>query len=458
MKVAWIVLDSLSFEATPFAPNGPDTMPNLQSLTQEHGVLFKRAYSPGISSASSHGSFFTGHLPSRTGMHSVNSYFDGKLATIADAAPSNTNSLLISSNPFIFRGLDAGFDVADDIQMRKNYLLFEDAKDPMQYNYSQDEEDILSSYYEFVFSEGNYLKNFLNGASYKINQLFSSITGEVEMYQYTDHINKKIREWIQSYTNYLIVANFMHVHAPLDASDEAIKKFVNPKYTDELPIGERGHDVHEAVKSGDDQVGDLMYDLYKASIWDADRKIAPVIEELREDGAFVVVTADHGNWFRRRSELDERRIHVPLVIFPPNETQPEEINHTVNIRCLPKTTAIHNEGFKNQFPGYDLLNVNQDQVSFTEDFIEDDAKGNPVSVHSDDNTEFSHYITAIKGDARVNQEKGEFKTIRGSQNEVAKLQEKIMSHSNRDSKTQSKSISRENSEVRSRLKELGYLE
>lgn len=452
MKVAWIILDSLSFEATPFATDGPPTMPELEALTRENGVLFTSAYSPGISSASSHGSFFTGRHPSASGMHSVHSYYDGEYDTIAHGASSDTKSLLISSNPFIFRGLDEGFDKSDDIALRNNYMIFNDATDPKNHRF-----DNVSGYLEFIRSNGNIMKNLVNGLSYKIDSLSSRISNSVEMYQYTDYINERINEWTSLQDDYLIVANYMHAHAPLDATEKAIQRFVSSQNLSNLPIGERGHDVHEAVKNGNERIGELMYNLYKASIWDLDQKVAPTVEALRRDGAFVVVTADHGNWFRRKSELDERRIHVPLIIFPPNEDEHQTIDYTVNIRALPKTTVKHNTNFTTDFPGYDLLSVSKDKLSITEELIGKNVSGNPVSAYGETNPDFDWYVSVIKNGARVNSSAGAFKRIRGDDATIAELKERLERHLNKEPKVSPHPGRDRNPEMEDRLRALGYI-
>jgi len=60
-----------------------------------------------------------------------------------------------------------------------------------------------------------------------------------------------------------------------------------------------------------------MSTLLRATIWDTDRKVARLVESLIDEGAFVVVTADHGNCEDMGAEEDPNTSHtlnkVPLI-------------------------------------------------------------------------------------------------------------------------------------------------
>ena len=114
MDAVWLILDSLSFDETPFAADGPKTMPGLADLADERGVVFTSAYAPGPLSPSSHAAMFTGALPSTTGMHEAHPYFDGSCRTIAEALTPTHTSHLISMNMWLSQGLADGFDKYED--------------------------------------------------------------------------------------------------------------------------------------------------------------------------------------------------------------------------------------------------------------------------------------------------------------------------------------------------------
>ncbi|WP_229124532.1 sulfatase-like hydrolase/transferase [Halapricum desulfuricans] len=459
MDVLWIVLDSLSFEATPWAQDGPDTMPLLEDLASEQGTVFTNAYSPGPTSPSSHSSFFTGELPSQTGMHEANPYLKEDIRTIEDFLEHE--SLAISSNPFVFNGLCKNFDHTDDLRDR-GFMIFEDASDPITDfdDYGGDsniigsilegigfENSVIEEYLNFVLSDGKPIRSLANGLSFKING--SEMAPEDGQHRFARTITNHVREFMKRDPDIFTFANYMDAHAPLNISEEALNEFSPTKSIDELPIGVRGQTVHESTDTG---LSEQMFDLYKAVIWDLDRIITPLVRDAVESGSFVVITADHGNWFRRDRELDEERIHVPLVIFSPYR-EPGEIEETVNLRSLPKTTADE-LGIDNDFDGYNLLDVSEDKLSVTELIHDPSNPGSPVEPFGQSNQSIRHDIAVVKGDSRMDYVDG-FKKVRGD------LDEELKDHIR---KIRSEDVTFEptndsaDSDRKDRLRQLGYLE
>lgn len=459
MNALWIVLDSLSFEATPWAQDGPDTMPLLEDLASKEGTVFTRAYSPGPTSPSSHSSFFTGKLPSQTGMHEANPYLKDDVQIIEDSLEHE--SLAISSNPFVFNGLCDNFDQTDDLRSRE-FMIFENASDPISdfddYGGNLNfigrilegmgfENSVIQEYMNFVFSDGKPIRSLANGLSFKFYG--SEIAPEDIEHRFAQTITNRVREFMDRNSPRFTFANYMDVHAPLNISEEALNEFSPTKSIDELPIGVRGQTIHEST---DTELSEQMFDLYKAVIWDLDRIIAPLVRDAVESESFVVITADHGNWFRRDRELDEERIHVPLVIFSPYR-EPGEIEETVNLRSLPKTTADELD-IDNDFDGYNLLDVSEDKLSVTELIHDPNNPGSPVEPFGQSNQSIRHDIAVVKGDSRMDYVDG-FKKVRGN------LDEELKDHIR---KIRSEDVTFEptndsaDSDRKERLRQLGYLE
>ncbi|QCC51731.1 sulfatase-like hydrolase/transferase [Halapricum salinum] len=459
MDAVWIILDSLSFDATPFDDDGPETMPNIKSLATKHGTIYTEAYSPGPTSPSSHSSFFTGELPSRTGMHEATPYYDEEYPTIVQRLSDTHRTFMISSNPFIFNGLDKGVDMYDDF-LQKQYLVFESATDPRDVPKSSTDSkiDLLR---KVVFEGGKPLRSFVNGLSlYYKNSKGQSLLPEDspdddEKYQYADTTNNRIKEFLsQSSGDSFVIANYMDIHAPLDASSESVKKF-SDKPRDELPVGVRGQDVHREVTEGNTELGEDMYDLYKATITDTDRKIYPLVKELVEDDTFVVITADHGNWFRRSRDLERKRIHVPLIIFSPNHEGGRVVDHTVNLRSLPKTTMMALRGDDGGFSGADLLSIKEDQLSITEFIHNSKADGSPVTPTGSMDARYDFAL--IRGDARVDHIDGEFVERSGKSADLHDLREtgEELVDQNYQTGNEGADVT---TEAQDRLRELGYID
>lgn len=460
MDVVWVILDSVSFESTPFAEGGPETMPKLEELAGEHGIIYTQAYAPGPTSPSSHSSFFTGERPAVTGMHEANPYFTQSIETIANSLDDHL-SLAISSNPFIFNGLCDGFDVVDDLRSR-DFMLFENASDPITDGAQHFSKSRAEQYLQFLFKNGKPIRSLLNGLSYKVyrRRLGGSMPKDAPLdsrdYQFAKTMTNRVQDFLSgSSEDAFVFANYMDAHAPLNASDDAIQRFAPNQSRRTLPIGVRGQEIHSRILDGNTEIGERMYDLYHAAIWDLDRIVAPLIRSAVEAGSFVVITADHGNWFNRENELDEERIHVPLILFAPNES-PRVVKQTVNLRSLPRTTMEVVTGSDGSFGGIDMTSVSENQLSITELIHDPETPGRPVEPYGNSDQSIQYDIAAIKDGNRVDFLDGEFKIIH-DQDGIGELKNRIREL--RATYVEFDPVNNKSDPDRDeRLRQLGYLE
>lgn len=451
MDIAWFIVDSLSFEATPFADDGPATMPNLAALADKHAVSFTNAYVPGPSSPSSHGSFLTGELPSVTGMHEAHPFFDGSVPTIAEALADTHRSFMISANPFIFNGLYRGFNEIEDLKTTRN-PIFPEATDPITFNHI-DNGLGLAKLYSYIFNDGKPLRSVLNAVGHKLGRQRNRTE-----WRLAETISGRVRDFLNRDGNRFAVANYMEVHPPIDASDEALDRWAKGYNREELPIGVEGSKIYERIQSESEYEGEDMYALYLASIWDIDRHLGPLVEDLLAKDTFIVVTADHGNWFRRDGDLDEERIHVPLLIFDPS-TDAGQVSKTVNIRSLPRTTLTamdHSDA--ESFSGTSLLDVVEDQRSITEFIHNDTETGVPVTPSGElgAKDEIVYKIAAIKGNARVDFDGEQVTVIREDSTYEDELRATIDEFRESSLSTTNDDIDYDES-TQQRLEDLGYL-
>lgn len=376
--VVWVILDSVSFAATPFAPEGPNTMPKLSALASEEGVVYTRAYSPGPASPSAHGSMFTNRLPSTTGTHEASPGYDGRFETIAGTL-SERPSLLVSPNPFLFDGLDADFDVTVDLGGRR--------RGDTSVEWSV-EEDATESVIEEVSSS-----DFVPP---------SAPDGD-ERFRNAGHVNACIDRFRKVCDGEsFVVANYMDAHPPYVPTSTSLDQFAGDRANEDLPIGVPGHELptHEATASEFEKAATTT--LYHATVHDLDMEVAPLIRDFLGDGTAVIVTADHGNWVDSPLALDEQLINVPLIVFAPDYL-PETVDYTVSIRDLPSTT-MDILGRENPFPGESVLDVSGDRKSVSESIHEVGAE-TPVAVENS-GVEIQHDIVAIEGDTRVKRTDG----------------------------------------------------
>lgn len=457
MNIAWLILDSVSYSATSFADDGPDTTPELSRLSQQYdSAVFSRAYAPGIASPSSHSAFFTGRSPTATGMHEAYPRYIAEHPTIADALRTTHRSYLVSSNRFVFNGLERGFDEYANVlypdpvfDKAAEYTDFARFADPRSDQYVSSR---LRRYLRFALAGGNPVRSLINGLVFKMGE-------RTDEFRYAERINKRIREFgLANDSNpRFIVANYMDAHAPFDPSKEAIDEFAPDVPTSNLPIKESGTELNadlRAGESGAEERAERMLTLYRASIWDLDRKIAPVIDDLLDREWAVFVTADHGNWFRRLHELEDRRLHVPLIIYQPGEDVSRN-DCTVNISSLPKTTMALAGNDSVDFDGYDLRTVTEDQISITEGFFNPARGPSPVNIHGENSDEYIYQAALIKGDTKV-VIVGDDVSVEHPGTNQSELLELAESLRGRDASAQRESIEYDGVTER-RLEDLGYL-
>ena len=424
MDIVWLVVDSLSFRATPFARSGPETMPNLRELAASEGVTFTEAYAPGPLSPSSHAAMFTGELPSVTGMHEAHPYFDGQVPTIAERLRETHETYLFSLNMWLFQGLDRGFAHTKDFS--RQYLLFRDATDPLEYFRKHGiDGSRLEQFYKFATNEGKPLRSLLNYLNYRRTSgtVIPEEWGDPENYQYAAQINEELLSALDDGgRDSFIFANYMDVHPPYDASDEALERFAPDLGRADLPIGvDPERHITNEKKSYDPE---LMERLYRAAIWDFDRKMGPVLRRLVGTDTMVIVTSDHGIW-DHDTAYSENRLHVPLVIFAPDE-QPRTVDETVNLMSIPRTIMERATGRDGNFHGRSLLDLMEDQMSVTEVIHHPNEvyrKTGRVDVTKTvvSTAEVQRDLVLIKGDARVEYIGGIWNVTSGEEDTVAGL-------------------------------------
>jgi len=428
MDAVWLILDSLSFDTTPFAEDGPDTMPEFAALAETRGITFQNAYAPGPLSPSSHASFFTGELPSRVGMHEANPFFDGATETIAGMLSETHDTSLISVNNFLFTGLERDFDTHDDLTTK--YMVFEDGDDPREFGKRWSGDSRIDQYLSFVLESETPLKTFVNGASYMLRtklggqqyleDIPKKLGDDTENYQYAITINERIREALAKSGDQFVLANYMDVHPPLAPSEAALDAVVDIPH-DELPVGaptERTIDDDEKSFSVD-----AMDQLYRAAVWDLDRKVTPLVEKLLADDIFVVVTADHGRTYSTTPYSEERR-HVPLVLFHPDEDS-RVLDQTVDLRALPATTLSALD-ILHESDNRSLLQVSDDQVAITEIIYNEmalEAAGILVDHESTVDANTHHDIVLRQGRGTIELRDGARTSTTGTEDVIQKLTE-----------------------------------
>lgn len=428
MDAAWLVLDSVSWDATPFSEDGPATMPQLERLADEHATVFTDCYTSGTASPDSHSSFFTGRFPSQTGYHRGYYEYDGAYPTVADATDRTHESVLVTQNQYVL-GLGASFDTVVDVGGWAEYSPpFPEATNPDEESDLQ-QYGTLRRYVEFAKRDGKPIRSLINGVSYKYNDIFNE---ESYIDVATEEINAEIREHDSGGDPRFVVANYMGAHPPFAPTGEAIRNFTEAERIESLPVGEEVPYRH-SLESSQYDMADVR-PLYYASIWDLDRNVAPLVRDLLERGTVVFVLADHGTCVNYVDPLSETRTHVPLLVFTPGG-EGRRIPHTVNLRHIASTTtSLLNEHHPDVrlLPGRNLLETTADEVSITE-YIHYGRTGDPPAsntaiAHATE--ELVYRVAARKGGARVDYSDHDdsYEVVRGDETTTDELEAAIDEH------------------------------
>jgi len=447
MDVVWLLIDSLSFSSTSFASDGPDTTPELKTLADDHAVTFTDAYAPGPLSPSSHASMFTGKLPSAVGMHEAYPYFDQSNKTITERMAETHNTSLFSSNIWLFQGLERGFETTVDFSGPD--LPYPLATNPTDY-FDANVTPELHTIWRFLRSDGKPIRSLLNYAAYRRQSDRDKPNRRVS------RINNSIRKTrSETPSDDYVFANYMDIHPPLSASEEALERFASDVPDAELPVDvppERH--IKNTEKSYDVKA---MEQLYRAAIWDFDRALAPLVRDLVLDDVFVVVTSDHGIW-NRNTAYEDSRIHVPLLVFAPDEKS-RNITQTVNLRSLPRTIDQWVNG-ESEFDGVSLLDVESNQISVTEiihhpNEVYERTGRVDVTKSNHHNREIQRDIVLIQNGARVDHVDGEWMPS-GEASAANRLREHGEEILSRPVLMGDRELTYDDA-VRERLEELGYM-
>jgi len=450
MDCVWLIFDSLSMAATPFGDDGPDTFERLQNLVSEEGVLFTNAYAPGPFSPSSHASFMTGRLPSQAGMNEATPYFDGNHRTIAGVYDTPKQNTLVSVNPFLFNGLDRGFGTAYEL-MSEEYLIFEGGTNPRKFAAHNRQLSRAERYWKFLFQENAPFRSFVNGMAFKLwHRLDKTVVGGEGSdagcdYQQAEMVNDRIESAVEQSGDSFVLANYMDIHPPFDATEESLERFTDDWGREELPIGNSARDEDTFNQKA-------MYDLYLSTIADLDKRVTPLIRSLVEDHVSVIVTSDHGPWFATET-LSEGRLNVPLVIFYPEEPA-RTVDHTVSLRALPHTTERLVHSGDSSFPGYDLLDVMTDRTVITEHVHRDTTRPGPFTGDEGTDTEITHDIVVREGTDYVSHVDGRWESS-ATEQIAANLREKAETVLS-GGVTIDGAVTH-SSEMKERLEDLGYI-
>lgn len=326
-NVFLLVVDSLRYDRLSCYGHDKPTSPFLDSIAT-NGVKFERAYAPAPWTVPVHGSIFSGQLPSYHGSHQKSKSFnipaEESLAGALTAVDYRTAGF--SANPWISSELnfDTGFDHFERLSGTPPFPEESTAPDSTI-------DDLYSltgarNVLQWVF-DGNSIKRFANGFWKRYLDTGARVT----------KVNEAILEWVRDNQSeqMFVFANYMDVHDPhfddlLSRSDLQL-----PSASTRLEVSERRYRAAYSKRvdfwsePDDPERGRQLYD---QSIRRVDEGIRNLFSELENsidlNNSLVIIIGDHGeclgdkNYWGHGTYLHEPLIRIPLLISPPENSEP----------------------------------------------------------------------------------------------------------------------------------------
>jgi arylsulfatase A-like enzyme len=272
-NIVFVVLDTVRSDAV-----GVNT-PAFNRLASK-SARFNNAFSAAPWTVPSHGSMFTGRLPSDHGCTFAHPKLSPLQNTIAAQLSENGyNTAAFYSNPWLSdraTGLLRGF--------------------------SEKQEAVVGGLGQLVSKNGD------QGGRKTLSNISS---------------------WLKTKNDepYFIFVNFLEAHLPFDPPADYRKKLLIDLPIDDSVSINWGHEFNAGLHSDVDW--SRIKRLYEGDVNHADRLFGALLKELGDlENTVVIVTADHGenigdhNLMEHQFSVDETLISVPLILYAPDYIAP----------------------------------------------------------------------------------------------------------------------------------------
>lgn len=316
-NVILITIDTLRADRLGSYGHKRDSSPNIDSLA-EKGVLFENAYSQSSWTYPSMASMHTSLYPTQVGITRFQNRINDKLITISEFLKNNFyNTYAVVSNIVVSEifGFGQGFD-----QFEETYG-----------DYGQDATSKITTSTAINFIKKNKDNKFFLWVHY--------------MDPHSHYINHDEFDYGSTYKGRL----------PSKINTKFLNKIKNSL-----------------------EITDLNYinDLYDEEISYTDKYIGELIESLNklgiEENTIIILTADHGEEFMERTRfghghsLYQELIRVPLIVYNPLEPKQsgKRVTKNVEVRYIAKTILDITNSGDNSFDGYNLFDVETENVSY----------------------------------------------------------------------------------------------
>lgn len=340
-NIILLVLDAVRADHLSAYGYDNQTTPNIDALAEE-STCYLNAFANSNWTGTSHGTFFTGHLPSDSGVHGPHQNLPSSEPTILEAVQdSGYRTFAMSAGTHVRsgRGYERGAD-----SFKETYRITPNRE---------------------------FLTRLLTDRPLRRQSVFSAIKGpdDKSFYKF-----ESLKEWIAGGNEpFFAFINAKTAHHPYNPPRPHKSQFCpnlkrpNLQLTEELfgdDYGERQHlsgsefdrlqrlSYEYPVISGDfeptEREWDIVQSWYDGAIHYLDSRVGGLVEWLRERGQLeetvLIVTADHGEYFGEHGlekhyyGLYEPVLHIPLIIRTPDGNG-DDISSIVSLADLYPTVV-----------------------------------------------------------------------------------------------------------------------
>jgi arylsulfatase A-like enzyme len=333
-NVLWIVWDTVRADHLGLYGYERETTPNLERWAAGARV-FEDCLSTAGYTLPSHGSMFTGLLPSEHCAHNDHPRLDDRYPTIAELLRSvGYRTYMYSANPHISSAgnLAQGFDRADH---------------PWSPHFRERAKRIVRDKLSDEDTSSELGATFRRAApgSDRMSIWNIKATGELA--------EEAILAWLDSEDArrpFFVFANYMEAHRPLIPPRRYRERMLSPEQV------ERSYRVNRSwmptweytfgLRDYDDEEIELTRATYDAALAELDELFGHLIETLQErghlDDTVVILTSDHGEHLGEQHMLDHQHsvyqplLRVPLIVhYPPRFAPGREATPVANFDVFP---------------------------------------------------------------------------------------------------------------------------
>jgi arylsulfatase A-like enzyme len=322
-NVLWIVMDTVRADHLSCYGYKHVTSPAIDNIAQE-GLIFEKALAAAPWTLPSHASMFTGMYPRTHQTTNSHQYLSSSFTTIAELLRSHGYMTAgFSNNPWVSKSsnLNQGFDLF--------FEGFASAGDNKQWQRLLLVRLITRTFGVQRNDAGSQLQNWCSARQ----------------------TNEQISRWLNTTwdqkTPFFMFINYMEAHLPYRAPEQYVQPFLpeNISYETASKVNQNFIKYYAGLATMDKTDFAMLTALYDGEIHYLDYYMSNLFNELRSlgilDKTIVIITSDHGenlgdnNKMAHAFSVDDRLLHVPLIIRYPKRVSPgERVSRVVQINQI----------------------------------------------------------------------------------------------------------------------------